>query len=227
MLHDVKVAKPLEEVNDLGRRFASAPAAEKGDLLLEICQCFHPYLMKYLVMICRGHIPIVGVGKHPAYINKDVQPFLMYFLEKGEPPNSKNLAKAARTLHLAFMHQQGVPMETEEIYDVLMECLVNTINGYDPDYKDKVKLVAGVITDELPKRRLFTAADVNRYVGLDSSRYLRLLCRVGFLEKVPHHRVEATHSASKRTTRRSSVRRRRLERGVIVGHGLGQRKELL
>src|SRR5690348_9252430 len=90
------------------------------------------------------------------------------------------------------MHQQGVPMETEEIYDVLMECLVNTINGYDPDYKDKVKLVAGVITDELSKRRLFTAADVNRHVGLDSSRYLRLLCRVGFLEKVPPHRVEAT-----------------------------------
>src|ERR1051325_9807344 len=109
------VVKPVEEVNELGRRFAAAPAAEKGDLLLEICQSFHPYLMKYLVMICRGHIPIVGVGKHPAYINKDVKPFLMFFLPKGERPNSKSLAKAARTLHLAFMHQKGVEMRTEEI----------------------------------------------------------------------------------------------------------------
>ena len=30
-------------------------------------------------------------------------------------------------------------METEEIYDVLMEQLVATIKGYDPQYTDKVK----------------------------------------------------------------------------------------
>src|SRR5437764_908911 len=57
--------KPLEEVNAIGRRYAELPEEipaagdrmvsnpEKENLLLELCQCFHPYLMKYLVMICR------------------------------------------------------------------------------------------------------------------------------------------------------------------------------
>ena len=58
------VIKPIPEINDLGRRYAELPAgaAEKEALLLELCQCFHPYLMKYLVMICRGHVPVVGRG---------------------------------------------------------------------------------------------------------------------------------------------------------------------
>ncbi len=52
----LKVIKSLPELTDLGRRYAELPAAvpEKEALLLELCQCFHPYLMKYLVMICRG-----------------------------------------------------------------------------------------------------------------------------------------------------------------------------
>jgi hypothetical protein len=47
--------KSLPEINDLGRRYAELPAVLEGisnpakqDLLLELCQCFHPYLMKYL-----------------------------------------------------------------------------------------------------------------------------------------------------------------------------------
>jgi len=50
------VVKPLAEITDLGRRYAELPSdsAEKEALLLELCKCFHPYLMKYLVMICRG-----------------------------------------------------------------------------------------------------------------------------------------------------------------------------
>ena len=43
----------------VGRQYA---ASRDQDLLLEICRCFHPYLMKYLVMICRGHLPVIGVG---------------------------------------------------------------------------------------------------------------------------------------------------------------------
>jgi hypothetical protein len=52
--------KSLPEINDLGR-YGELPAETAGisnpakqALLLELCQCFHPYLMKYLVMICRG-----------------------------------------------------------------------------------------------------------------------------------------------------------------------------
>jgi hypothetical protein len=83
--------------------------------------------MKYLVMICRGRIPIVGVGGHPDHINKDVKPFLRYFLPKGQRPTGKALSQVAKHLHLAF---KG--METEEVYDVLMEQLVTAVKGYDP-----------------------------------------------------------------------------------------------
>ena len=49
--------RPLEEITALGCRYAElGESAEKEDLLLELCQCFHPYLMKYLVMICRGDL---------------------------------------------------------------------------------------------------------------------------------------------------------------------------
>ena len=170
--------RPLEEITALGCRYAElGESAEKEDLLLELCQCFHPYLMKYLVMICRGHVPVAGHGTNPNFINKDVKPFLMYFLPKGQKPGARgNMSKVVRHLHLAF---KG--METEEVYDVLMEHLVVTIKGYDPRYKAKVKLVAETIKNELSKRKQFTAADVNRHLDIDSNRYLRLLGRIGFL----------------------------------------------
>ena len=44
------VVKSLPELDDLGRRYACLPAEiegksnpQKQDLLLELCQCFHPY----------------------------------------------------------------------------------------------------------------------------------------------------------------------------------------
>ena len=89
------------------------------------------------------------------------------------------MSKVARHLHLAF---KG--MEAEEVYDVLITHLMSAINGYDPHYKRKVKLVVETIQNELSKRKQFTAADVNRHLDLDSNRYLRLLVRVGFLRAV-------------------------------------------
>jgi len=167
--------RPIEEITAMGCRYADlADGAEKEDQLLDLCQCFHPYLMKYLVMICRGHKPIPGHGVRPTRINKDIRPFLMYFLEKGQQPSSMNLSKVARTLHLAF---KG--MEAEEIYDVLMEHLINTLKGYDPHYKLKVKRVVETINDEFSKTKQFTAADVNRHLDIDSNRYRCLLGRIG------------------------------------------------
>ena len=120
----------------------------------------------------------MGHGQNPAYTNKDVKPFLMYFLPKGQKPTRPNLTTAARHLHLAFK-----AMDTEEVYDVLMEQFVGAVKGYDPNYKAKVKLVTGVIQNELSKRKQFTVNDVNRHLDIDSSRYLRLLVRVGFIQK--------------------------------------------
>jgi hypothetical protein len=58
-------------------------------------------------MICRGHVPITGVGKHPLYINPDTKPFLKMFLPKGQAASRKNLVNVIRHLHLAFKGMDG------------------------------------------------------------------------------------------------------------------------
>ena len=60
-----------------------------------------------------------------------------------------------------------------------------TLNGYDPDYKEKVKLAVEAIERELSKRKQFSADDVNRHVEFDCGRHLKLLVRAHFLEVVP------------------------------------------
>jgi hypothetical protein len=72
-------------------------------------------------------------------------------------------------------------METEEIYDVLMEQFLRAASKYDPDYIRKVEEVVGVIENALSKRAKFRAADVDRHLEHSCHRYLRLLCRRGFL----------------------------------------------
>jgi len=173
------------EINDLGRRYAELPAeiegisnAAKQELLLELCQCFHPYLMKYLVMICRGHVPILGIGPKSTFgnVNGDVKKFLYYFLPKGQTLTRQNLNPVVRHLHLAFKE-----METEERYDVLMEQMVRAINQYDLCCTDKVNQIVETPNNELSNRTQFAVTDVNRYLEFDCSRHIRLLCRRGFL----------------------------------------------
>jgi len=179
----VGVIKPISEVTELGRRYAELPneTPEKEDLLLELCQCFHPYLMKYLVMICRGQVPVWGTtGDTIAPVNKDVKPFLLYFLPKGQSLNWRTMNAIVKQFHLAF---KG--METEEVYDVLMEQLVATIKGYDPAYTEKVRMAVEVIENELRKRKQFSFADVGRHLEFDCNRCIRLLGRLGFLKTEP------------------------------------------
>ena len=130
--------------------------------------------MKYLVMICRGHIPIYGGGS----INKDAKNFIRYFLPPGSALNTATIGKAIRHLHLAF---KG--METEEIYDVLMEQFVRAAAKYDPHYTDKVKEVVEVIENALSRSPYFSLVDLRRHLEFDCARHLRLLCRRGFLAK--------------------------------------------
>ncbi len=61
-------------VNELGRQYAET---KDPDILLEICQAFHPYLVM-------GR----GVGKDLHRINPESKQFLKYFLPKGQPANS-------------------------------------------------------------------------------------------------------------------------------------------
>ena len=164
---------------------------------LEICKSFHQHLIKYMVMICNGHVPVVGVGKNPQRINRDVEPFIRYFLPKGQKLVTAVARQIVKHLHLAF---KG--MDTAEVYDVLMGLLVDAINKYDPGYTVKVRRVVGVLKHELSKQKQFRLADINRHLDFDGNRYLRLLCRTGFLEflkegeKVRHRRP--FHSAAPR-----------------------------
>ena len=131
-------------------------------------------------MICRGHVPVINSRGR---INRESRQFLLYFLPKGLVQHQPNLSNVARSLHLAF---KG--METEEIYDVLMEQLVSAIGKYDPTYKDKVREVVGVLNRQLGAQRGFSILEVNRYVDFDSNRHIRMLCRRGFLGANPEER---------------------------------------
>ncbi|MEO8372990.1 MAG: hypothetical protein ABI806_27640, partial [Candidatus Solibacter sp.] len=171
--------RSLAEVTEIGRRYALLPdGEEKKSLLTELCQCFHPYLMKYLVMICRGHVPVKGIGDRSLCVNKDIVPFIKFFLPKGTPVTKQTMLVAVRHFHLAFKS-----METEEVYDVLMEQLIRAVHKYDPNYTEKVREVAETIDNEfLSKQKHPSLADVNRFLEFDGNRYLRLLCRRGFLK---------------------------------------------
>src|SRR5581483_8006848 len=107
---DDAVPRPLDEINDLGRRYAETA---NEDVLLEICQAFHPYLMKYLVMIRSGH-----VAMYRGRINKDVEEFIKYFLPKGTPLSVLTASHSVRHLLLFFKKKTA-----DEIYDVFMELL--------------------------------------------------------------------------------------------------------
>lgn len=124
----------------------------KEAALLELCQCFHGYLMK---------------------INRDVEPFIKYFLPKGAPVNQSTVGIAVRHFHLAF---KG--MGTEEIYAVLMEQLVAAIGKYDPEYTKNVKLVVEAIDGELSKQNQFSVAAVGRHLELFNRRRAGITSRI-------------------------------------------------
>jgi hypothetical protein len=127
--------------------------------------------MKYLSMICRGHLP-----EWKGRVSQDTRSFVRYFLPKGSKGDRVSVLAAIRHLHLAFK-----TMNTEEIYDVLMEQFLAAAAKYDPRYTEKLKQVVEVIEDALSDSRFFRAADLDRYLEFGGDRYLRLLCRRGFL----------------------------------------------
>src|SRR5947199_394891 len=69
------VPRPAEEITQLGCLYAESPDEVNGqsnpatqERLLELCQEFHPYLIKYLVMICRGTF-LCGAPASPAGVS--------------------------------------------------------------------------------------------------------------------------------------------------------------
>ena len=155
--------------------------------------------------------PRAGDGRRgpDGRLNKDIKPFLLYFLPKGQRLDWHTMNHIVKHFHLAF---KGI--ETAEIYDILMAQLVATIKGYDPTYTEKVKRLVEVIEHELSTRKQFSFADVNRHLDFDCNRYIRLLGRLGFLRSAPQRPAWSKRS--------SSPLRGAPEHLKIVGCGLRQ-----
>jgi hypothetical protein len=170
------VVRTPAELTKLGAEFAALPEGRaKEDLLLEILQCFHGYLLKYVSMILRGHLPLQRNGRSKE-VNKDTHLLLRCFIPREQASNRATLGAACRTLHLAF---KG--MDADEVYDQLMICLVKAIKRYDPHYSNKVKATVEVLDGVLKPRKKFTTSEVSSHLGQDAASYLRVLVKRGYL----------------------------------------------
>ena len=112
-------------------------------------------------------------------MNSDSAKFLAYFLPKGGTMDVDTTRWIAHSLHLSF---KG--MNSGEVYDILMQQFLMAAAKYDPDYAEKVKLVAECIDHELSKCKQVRTCDANRHLEFDCDRHLRFLARRGFLEAV-------------------------------------------
>ena len=158
-------------VTDLGVRYASLPEGpEREAVLIEILQAFHSYLLKYTDMISRGHLPV-----YCGHINRDSVYFLRRFTRRGQPLTRANLQAACQTLHLAFP-QQGF----EEVYNILTGLLIRVAGSYDPQYTDKIRMVAEAIDSQAGPDSVFTGDDLA--LPFDPRRFLRWMTRKGILE---------------------------------------------
>jgi hypothetical protein len=162
----------LADVNKLGYAYAVAPdSAAKEAKLLEVLECFHGYLMKYLCMIVRGTVPPAN-----SRAGKDAIELLRTLAVRGVEPSKARTEATCKTLHLAFKQQTS-----EDIYDTLVFCFVKAARQYDPFYADKTKQVCEVISG-FPKQ--FTIEQIEARVGFDCVGILRALVRKGFLASV-------------------------------------------
>jgi|GEM_PF-2066192 len=164
--------RTTQEVTNMGLAYHVLPECdEKGQKLLEILQCFHGYLTKYMGMILMGHISF-----RAGTVNKDTELMLRCFVPKGKTINRATLGQACRTLHLAF---KG--MDQGEVYDVLMMQMVRAINGWDPKYHEKIQAVVKFLDEKFEYERFVSREVVDKNLGLDCTRYVRVLVKRGYL----------------------------------------------
>jgi hypothetical protein len=172
IIPDEEQRNDLAAVNDLGYAYATAPdSPAKEAKLLEVLECFHGYLMKYLCMIVRGTIPPAN-----SRAGRDAKELLRTLAPRGVAPSKALTDATCKTLHLAFKSQT-----TEDIYDTLVFCFVKAARQYDPYYADKIKQVCEVIP-ELPKQ--FTIQQLEARVGFSCVGILRYLVSKGFLSSI-------------------------------------------
>lgn len=171
----------FEETNALGIQYATTPdGSQKEAVMLELTKYFHGYIMKYLNMIVRGHLPPLG---SPAGI--EAVKFLK-LLSPGGTSSSSAFGETCRTLHLAFKQST-----TDDIYDSLQLCLLRAVKKYDPFYVDKLKKACEAIDVKCkgkPRRvgttAEFTGPSISDAMGFDCNSYLRKLVKRGHLRSI-------------------------------------------
>lgn len=174
--------KSYEDTNVIGTRYANledGPAKE--ELMLELTQCFHGYLMKYLNMIVRGHLPPINSSAGMEGIK-----FLNLLSSSGQDKSSKAYGEICRTLHLAFKQ-----CTTDDIYDSLLMCLMRAVQKYDPRYVEKLSKVCDLIDKKCKGKYKkeaatpeFSAKDISVKMGIDVNSYLRKLVKRGYLRSI-------------------------------------------
>jgi hypothetical protein len=112
-------------------------------------------------------------------INKDAKILLKFFVPAGTKATSFSLARVARTLCIAF---KGMP--ADEVYNVLVTCLIRALQKYDPTYTEKVQTVVAAIDVETEKKTHFTTHQVSTRVGFQAQRICKMLVKRGNLEQV-------------------------------------------
>jgi hypothetical protein len=188
----------LKAVNLLGRTYAATPdSADKEAKLLEVLECFHGYLMKYLCMIIRGTIPLAN-----SRAGRDAKELLRTLAPRGAQPTKELTDATCKTLHLAFKQQT-----TEDIYDTVVFCFVKAARQYDPYYADKTRKVCEELY-ALPKQ--FTVQQLETRVGFDCTGILRALVRKGYVAQSLERRKSWDTSMV-----RSGRRRRHSLRAVL------------
>lgn len=178
-----------EDTNILGIKYANlTDGVAKEELMLQLTQCFHGYLMKYLNMIVRGHLPPVT---SPA--GKETIKFLNLLSSSGKDSSNKVYGEICRTLHLAFKQAT-----TDDIYDSLLMCLMRAVQKYDPKYVEKLRKVCEIITIKCKgkPRKIgtipeFTATEIASKLGKDGEEinsYLRKLVKRGHLRSIANNK---------------------------------------
>lgn len=174
--------RSFEETNELGIKYAITPdGACKQDIMLELTRYFHGYIMKYLNMIVRGHLPPANSSSGGESIK-----FLKLLAPSGKLGSNAVYGETCRTLHLAFKQAT-----TDDIYDSLQLCLLRAINKYDPFYINKLKKVCETIDIKCKgkQRRIsqtpeFTSQDIAGILKMDCNSYLRKLVKRSHLRSI-------------------------------------------
>lgn len=166
----------VAEITELGVRYKTLPVGEEREAIaLKLIKCFHSYLMKYLNLIICGRLETFPGRQTIPY--KDTVMLLQFFLPRDTAPTAKNLNLVARNLHLAF---KGV--ENDEIYNILVGCLLQAIEKYDPGYADRCHETIRGINQVSDSNKPEISLDLlEESLGFSPLPYLKLLKKKGFL----------------------------------------------